>query len=114
MDGENIDATDKYLRQFNGTHSLNSGWRMIRKENITAITIQTNSNSSADYTVEIRKNNLPAAILTLPVANIVLGQHVTERLTIHKDFIANDFLQCYLNGTSIAYPQVLIEIAWRQ
>ena len=102
------------LRQFNGAQSINSGWRMIRDGTITAITVQSNSNSSADYTVEIRKNNLPAAILTLPVANTVSGKHVTERLTIHEDFIANDFLQCYLNASAVAYPQVLIEIAWRQ
>lgn len=102
------------LRQFNGAQSINSGWRMIRDGTITAITVQSNSNSSADYTVEIRKNNLPAAILTLPVANTELGKHVTDRDEIDVDFIAGDFLQCYLNGTSIAYPQVLIEIAWRQ
>ena len=103
-----------YLRQFNGAQSINSGWRMIRDGTITAITVQSNSNSSADYTVEIRKNDGVTAILTLPVANTELGKHVTDRDEIDVDFIAGDFLQCYLNGTSIAYPQVLIEIAWRQ
>jgi|TARA_B110000211_G_C13815766_1_gene436950 hypothetical protein len=31
---------------------------------------------------------------------------------IDVDFIAGEFLQCYLNGNSINYPKVLIEIAW--
>ena len=104
-------TTNEYLRQYNGAQSNNNGWRMIRKGTITAITIQTNSNSSADYTVEIRKNDSATAILTLPVAKTESGKHVT---TINVDFEAGEFLQCYLNASAVAYPQVLIEIAWRQ
>jgi len=101
----------QYLRQYNGAPSDLNGWRMIRKGTITAITIQTNSNSSADYTVEIRKNDSATAILTLPVAKTESGKHVT---TINVDFDEGEFLQCYLNASAVAYPQVLIEIAWRQ
>ena len=85
-------TTNEYLRQYNGAQSNNNGWRMIRKGTITAITIQTNSNSSADYTVEIEKNNNTTAILTLLVANTELGKHDT---TINIDFDEGDFLQCY-------------------
>ena len=98
------------LRQFNGAQSINSGWRMIRDGTITAITVQSNSNSSADYTVEIRKNDGVNMETSLTVNN----NQGNQNTAINIDFDEGDFLQCYLNGNSIDYPQVLIEIAWRQ
>jgi hypothetical protein len=102
----------QYLRQYNGAPSDLNGWRMIRKGTITAITIQTNGTSDVpNYKVEIEKNNIKTAILTLLVANTELGKHDT---TINIDFDEGDFLQCYLDASAVEYPQVLIEIAWRQ
>jgi hypothetical protein len=99
----------QYLRQYNGAPSDLNGWRMIRDGTITAITVQSNADQT--YKVEIEKNNNTTAILTLLVANTELGKHVT---TINVDFDEGDFLQCYLDASAVQYPQVLIEIAWRQ
>ena len=101
-------TTDEYLRQFNGAQSNLNGWRMIRDGTITAITAQCNANQT--YTVEIRKNDSATVISSLAVSN-AKGNHDT---TININFEEGDFLQCYLNGNSIDYPQVLIEIAWKQ
>ena len=101
-------TTNEYLRQYNGAQSNNNGWRMIRDGTITAITVQSNADQT--YTVEIRKNDDTDIETSLAVSNDQ-GKHVT---TINVDFDKGDFLQCYLNGNTIDYPQVLIEIAWRQ
>jgi hypothetical protein len=98
----------QYLRQYNGAPSDLNGWRMIRKGTITAITVQSNADQT--YTVEIRKNDDTDIETSLAVSNDQ-GKHDT---TINIDFDEGDFLQCYLNGNTIDYPQVLIEIAWRQ
>lgn len=101
-------TTDEYLRQNNGATSDNNGWRMIRNGTITAISVQCNADQT--YTVEIRKNDSTTVIASLDVDNSQ-GNHDA---TINVDFDEGDFLQCYLNGTSIDYPQVMLEIAWRQ
>uniref|UniRef100_UPI0026226DF9 hypothetical protein n=1 Tax=uncultured Polaribacter sp. TaxID=174711 RepID=UPI0026226DF9 len=101
-------TTNEYLRQYNGTVSLNTGWRMIKDGTITAITVQSNANQT--YTIQIRKNDATATIASLGVTS-AQGNHDT---TINVDFEEGDFLQCYLSGSSIDYPQVLIEIAWRK
>ena len=97
-----------YLRQFNGAQSINSGWRMIRDGTITAITVQSNADQT--YTVEIRKNDSVNMETSLTVNN----NQGNQNTAINIDFDEGDFLQCYLDGNSIDYPQVLIEIAWRQ
>ncbi|WP_298782772.1 hypothetical protein, partial [uncultured Polaribacter sp.] len=99
-------TTNEYLRQFNGALSSFNGWRMIRSGTITAITVQSNANQT--YTIQIRKNDVATAITSLTVST-AQGNHDT---TINVDFVEGDFLQCYLSGSSIDYPQVLIEIAW--
>ena len=37
-----------------------------------------------------------------------------ENDTINIDVNKGDFLQAYCNGTSVDYPQALIEVAWRK
>lgn len=101
-------TTDEYLRQYNGAFSINNGWRMIRDGTITAITVQTDAAESC--TIEIRKNDTTTIISSLTLTNEE-GRHDN---TINVDFDEGDFLQCYLNGTDIDFPQVLIEIAWRK
>jgi len=104
----NANVTNEYLRQVNGALSNNTGWRMIRNGTITAIAVQCNINQT--YTIEIRKNDAVAVIASLTVTNSQ-GNHDT---TINVDFDEGDFLQCYLNGVSVDYPEVMVEIAWRQ
>jgi len=101
-------TTDEYLRQYNGALSNNNGWRMIRDGTITAITVQTDAAESC--TIEIRKNDTTTIISSLTLTNEE-GRHDN---TINIDFNEGDFLQCFLNGTDIDFPQVLIEIAWRK
>ena len=101
-------VTNDYLRQIDGTDSDKTGWRMIRNGTITAITVQGDANQT--YSIQIRKNNVATAIATLTVTN-AQGNHST---TINTDFDEGDFLQCYLNGNSIDFPQVLIETTWRR
>ena len=108
--GRNSNNTsNQYLRQFNGALSSQNGWRMIRDGTITAITVQGNANQN--YTIHIRKNDDTINIASLAVSNADQGAH---DVSIDVDFDEGDYLQCYLVGTSIDYPQVLIEIAWRQ
>lgn len=104
----NNETTDEYLRQINGAVSSNNGWRMIRNGTITAISVQGNTDQT--YTIEIRKNDDVTVITSIMVDNSE-GNH---DITIDVDFNEGDFLQCYLNGTDIEYPQVMLEIAWRQ
>ncbi|NER18612.1 hypothetical protein [Spongiivirga citrea] len=101
-------TTDEYLRQYNGALSNNNGWRMIRDGTITAITVQTDAAESC--TIEIRKNDTTTIVSSLTLTNEE-GRHDN---TINIDFNEGDFLQCFLNGTDINFPQVLIEIAWRK
>lgn len=101
-------TTNEYLRQINGAQSNNTGWRMIRNGTITAISVQGNANQT--YTVQIRKNDTTTTVISITVNNSQ-GAHST---TINIDFDEGDFLQCFLNGTSIDYPQVMLEISWRQ
>lgn len=104
--GKNGNTTNEYLRQFNGSSSLNNGWRMIRDGTITAITVQTAGIET--YTLQIWKND-GTLVTTFDVS--AKGRHETD---IDIDFVETDFLQCRIAGTNINSPQVLIEIAWRQ
>ena len=105
---DNNNTTNQYLRQYDGARSNRTGWRTIRNGTITAITVQGNANQT--YTVQIRKNDATTVIASLAVA----GAQGNHNNTINVDFNEGDFLQCYLNGNSIDFPQVLIEVAWRQ
>ena len=53
-------------------------------------------------------------ILTLILTLLVNKAQGKHKKGIDVDFIAGDFLQCFLYGTSIDYPKVLIEIAWEK
>ena len=106
--GSDAPLLTQYLRQYNGAPSDLNGWRMIRDGTITAITVQSNADQT--YTVEIRKNDDTDIETSLAVSNDQ-GKHVT---TINVDFDEGEFLQCYLDASAVEYPQVLIEIAWRQ
>lgn len=103
-----IITSSEYLRQYNGALSSDNGWRMIRDATITAITAQTNSDTS--WILEIRKNDDPANILTLELTT-ESGKHNN---LVNVDVAEGDFIQAYCNGTSVDYPQTLIEIAWRK
>jgi len=106
--GRNAAASNEYLRQYNGALSNENGWRMIRNGTITAITVQ--ANAAGTFTIEIRKNDATAVIASL-VVSAQPGAHST---TVNINFNQGDFLQCFLNGTNIQTPQVLIETAWRK
>ncbi len=101
-------TTNEYLRQFNGSPSNNNGWRMIRDGTITGITAQSNAVES--WTLEIRKNDSATVITSLTMA----AQNGNHNKTLNVDVNEGDFLQAYCNGTSVAHPQSLIEIAWRK
>jgi|GEM_PF-2298162 len=101
-------TTNEYLRQFNGALSSQNGWRMIRNGTITAITAQSNINQT--WTFEVRKNDATTVVTSITMTN-VQGNHNN---TINIDINEGDFLQAYCNGTSIDYPEALIEIAWRK
>lgn len=101
-------TSNEYLRQFNGAQSNNNGWRMIRNGTITAITAQSNINQT--WTLEIRKNDATTVITSLTMT-ATQGNHNN---TLNIDVNEGDFIQAFCNGTSIDYPQTLIEIAWRK
>ncbi|MCG8795762.1 hypothetical protein [Tenacibaculum finnmarkense] len=104
----NANTGNEYLRQFNGAQSNRNGWRMIRNGTITAISAQTNINQT--WTLEIRKNDGTTAIASLTITN----QQGNHNNTLNIDVNEGDFIQAYCNGTSVDYPETLIEIAWRK
>ncbi|MBQ4822267.1 hypothetical protein [Aquimarina sp. MMG016] len=103
-------ASNEYLRQFNGAQSNNNGWRMIRDGTITAITVQSNNVDTFDIEIENNDNTTP--IFTFTITNAEGGHNNT----VNVDFNEGDFLQCFLPNVAggVAFPQVLIEIAWRK
>ncbi|MCD8400064.1 hypothetical protein [Tenacibaculum finnmarkense] len=104
----NANTGNEYLRQFNGAQSNRNGWRMIRNGTITAISAQTNINQT--WTLEIRKNDGTTAIASLTITN----QQGNHNNTLNIDVNEGDFIQAYCNGSSVDYPETLIEIAWRK
>ncbi|MCG8830006.1 hypothetical protein [Tenacibaculum finnmarkense] len=104
----NANTGNEYLRQFNGAQSNRNGWRMIRNATITAISAQTNINQT--WTLEIRKNDGTTAIASLTITN----QQGNHNNTLNIDVNEGDFIQAYCNGSSVDYPETLIEIAWRK
>ncbi|MBE7692440.1 hypothetical protein [Tenacibaculum finnmarkense] len=104
----NANTTNQYLRQFNGAQSSQNGWRMIRNGTITAISAQTNINQT--WTLEIRKNDGTTAIASLTITN----QQGNHNNSVNIDVNEGDFIQAYCNGSSVDYPETLIEIAWRK
>ena len=53
-------------------------------------------------------------ILTLILTLLVNKAQGKHKKGIDVDIDQGNFLQCYLDASAVAYPQVLIEIAWRQ
>ena len=53
-------------------------------------------------------------ILTLILTLLVNKAQGKHKKGIDVDIDEGNFLQCYLDASAVAYPQVLIEIAWRQ
>ncbi|MCD8402602.1 hypothetical protein [Tenacibaculum finnmarkense] len=104
----NANTTNQYLRQFNGAQSSQNGWRMIRNGTITAISAQTDINQT--WTLEIRKNDGTTAIASLTITN----QQGNHNNSVNIDVNEGDFIQAYCNGSSVDYPETLIEIAWRK
>ncbi|MBT8315313.1 MAG: hypothetical protein KJP26_12710 [Maribacter sp.] len=81
---------------------------MVRDGTITAITAQ--SNASQTWTLEIRKNDATTVITSLNMT-AQTGNHSNS---LNIDINEGDYIQAYCNGSSIDYPQTLIEIAWRK
>jgi hypothetical protein len=101
-------TTNEYLRQFNGALSSQNGWRMVRNGTITAISAQSNINQT--WTFEIRRNDATTVIASITMTG-VQGNHDN---TLNVDINEGDYIQAFCNGTSVDYPETLIEIAWRK
>jgi len=101
--GPNQDS--RYLRLSEVTTSGN-GYMMMRDATITGLA--TRSRSPSAYQLEIRKNDNPNALYSL---NANAGQGIADTLDI--DLVAGDFVQIYLNGSSIDHPLAFLELAWR-
>ncbi|MGO4921529.1 hypothetical protein, partial [Maribacter spongiicola] len=107
--GRNSNNTsNEYLRQFNGALSNQNGWRMVRNGTITAISAQSDIDQT--WTFEVRKNDATTVIASITMTG-VQGNHNN---TLNVDINEGDFIQAYCNGTSVDYPETLIEIAWRK
>ena len=107
--GRNSNNTsNEYLRQFNGALSNQNGWRMVRNGTITAISAQSDIDQT--WTFEVRKNDATTVIASITMTGIQ-GNHNN---TLNVDINEGDFIQAYCNGTSVDYPETLIEIAWRK
>lgn len=100
-------ATNLYLRAFDGLASSSVGYRMQRAGTITAVIAQ--ADVSGTWTLEVRRNNSVTAIASLTVT-AALGNQV---LTTNVDISQGDEIQLYLNGGPIANPSGAIEVAWR-
>lgn len=96
----------RYLKIGDVVSSAN-GLIMTRNATITALTAQ--SRSTNNWSLQIRKNDQTTPLHTL---NVNAGTGIADTLDI--DVNAGDFIQLFINGSSIDHPLAFIELAWRQ
>lgn len=105
--GRDALATNIYLRIVDNIASSSTGYRMQRDGTITGITVQ--SDSSATWTFEVRKNDSATVIASLTVTAAAGG----TTNTLNVDVSSGDELQFFCNGTAIDKPVGIVEVAWR-
>lgn len=103
--GRRGSATNIYMRIPDNIATSQTGLRMLRDGTITGLVAQTES--SATWTFEVRRNGSVIASLTITAAS---GDQATDT---NVDFSQGDELQLYCNGTSVPSPVGMVEVAWR-
>ena len=101
-------SKDVYL-QYGNVPSLQTGYRIPRNATIVAMVAQTEL--SASWTLEVRRNNVTTPIASLTITAAAGNQSITTNV----DVVAGDRIQLYANtaGVDIFAPVANIELAWR-
>lgn len=102
--GNNIINT--YLRSGLVPTAGEQGFLLPRDATITAL--WGKSRSHGNWNLEIRKNGVPITVASVLISNAFGYDSNTD-----IDLNAGDWVQFYLNGTSVQHPIVACEIAWR-
>lgn len=110
--GRKGSTKNQYLDHFGGgLPSNNSGLRLARAACIMSVAGQFDASGTGTF--HIRKNDSASDLVDLDISSAIGGQSQL-RLTGLVDFNQGDYLQCYLEASTIvADPVILIEIAWR-
>ncbi len=88
--------------------SNNSGYRIMRNATIVGLSGQLDASGTCD--MRVRRNDVATNIASLSLAAVT---GLTD-VTINVDLTATDFLQCYLEASSVVEdPMIVVEIAWR-
>lgn len=107
----NAGAQDIYLRIYDGLATSVTGYRMLRNGTITGIVLQTDGAEA--WTLEIRKNDVVTAILSLSSGGAAGNQSTISNV----NFSQGDEIQFFCSGGTLLNPITSpvggIEIAWR-
>jgi len=108
LDHKNI-SDNRWFNMIGTVGSNTSGYRVPRDCIITCITVQTQNNSNCD--IIVRKNDDTSEITSITLS--AESGKTSDDLDVELD--ANDYIQLFLQITSgnIDYPEVIIELAWR-
>jgi hypothetical protein len=97
---------DLYLRMNDVPTAGAQGFYCPRKATITGLWAKSRSGGS--WILEVRKNGVPITLVSVTITGGKGGDKNTD-----IDVDAGDYLQFYLNGTGVAYPIGVVELAWR-
>lgn len=107
--GRKGNTSNQYLGYYGDDDfpSSKSGMRMSR--NATIVSMSGQIDVSGTCTFRLRKNNTVTDIASLTLSSVV-GNTDTS---LNVDVSANDILNMYLESSSVSYPLILVELAWR-
>lgn len=108
--GRNGRAKNLYLRVIDGQPSNVTGYYMLRKATIVALSATTRNNET--WTLHIRKNGDITNLCSLPISNT----SGNDDKTLNVDLDEGDLVQVFAETTNflgIKDPFIMIEIAWR-
>lgn len=98
--------TDRYLKI--GEVPTQALQGMVMPRNATITGLWAKSRSTANWTIEVRKNGVPLSLVSLA---ITAGQGADPN--VDMDLLAGDVLQVFANGSNISHIIAGVEVAWR-
>lgn len=103
-------SSNRWLMITSGIYSNLSGYRTYRNATITSLSVQTENLSYCTF--YIRRNGTGSNIYPITLNNET-GKSLDN---LDENLNINDYLQCYLviNSGNVDYPNLLVELAWRE
>jgi len=101
---DNSNNSDEYAR-LGLFSSMETGYRMGRASTLVGIKIQTAGVET--WTARVRKNGVVTNLASLASGGAIGAQDYT----LNIDFVASDYVQVYIDGTSVDRPLIVLEFA---